>query len=287
MIGRLALGTVQFGLDYGISNVSGQVPLSEIQQILDYCRQVGIDTLDTAYAYGQSEQRLGEAGVAGFRIVSKIPASCTSIGDARRTLDESLRRLGTTDLYGLLYHDYNTYSGGHLDWEELLSLQQEYSIERVGFSFYHPHQWQELRERDIYPQLVQLPYNLFDRRFAPLFATAAEENTEIHVRSAFLQGLFFRDPDTLPPYFAPVADRLRSLRAVANDDAATIAALCLRFVLADDRIDRVVIGTESKSQLEANVTAIGDTDTIPAIPDELLAELAIDDLSILNPSRWK
>jgi aryl-alcohol dehydrogenase-like predicted oxidoreductase len=74
---------------------------------------------------------------------------------------------------------------------------------------------------------------------------------------------------------------------MANDDAATIAALCLRFVLADDRIDRVVIGTESKSQLEANVMAIGNTDTIPAVPDELLAELAIDDLSILNPSRWK
>ena len=68
---RIALGTVQFGLRYGIANRTGQVTPEQAGEILEIARAASIDTLDTAIDYGESELRLGGAGVAGFRIVTK------------------------------------------------------------------------------------------------------------------------------------------------------------------------------------------------------------------------
>ena len=68
---KIALGTVQFGLDYGITNHSGQVSIDEVKNILDYAKHKGIDTLDTAARYGNSEQVLGEIGVNNYRIITK------------------------------------------------------------------------------------------------------------------------------------------------------------------------------------------------------------------------
>ena len=62
---KVALGTVQFGLDYGVTNQHGQVTIEEVESILDFAKINGIDTLDTASRYGNSEQVLGDAGVNG------------------------------------------------------------------------------------------------------------------------------------------------------------------------------------------------------------------------------
>ena len=70
---KLALGTVQFGVPYGVANSTGQVPESEGSSILSYARTLGIDTLDTAIAYGESERRLGSIGVAGWNVITKLP----------------------------------------------------------------------------------------------------------------------------------------------------------------------------------------------------------------------
>ena len=63
---KIALGTVQFGLNYGISNTNGQVPPEEIARILDYCKLNGIDTLDTAQGYGESEKVLSQFDLSSF-----------------------------------------------------------------------------------------------------------------------------------------------------------------------------------------------------------------------------
>src|SRR5262245_8105630 len=105
---RLALGTVQFGLRYGIANEIGQVGRDQAAAILAHAHAAEVDTLDTAIGYGQSEQRLGEIGVAGWRVVSKLPSIPESCADVSRwvheSLDGSLSRLGIPKLYGLLLH---------------------------------------------------------------------------------------------------------------------------------------------------------------------------------------
>ena len=285
MVQRLALGTVQFGLDYGINNAVGQVPPAEIQKILAFCREAGIDILDTAYAYGQSEERLGAAGVEDFRVVSKLPKECANLSDARRILDQSLGRLGINTLYGLLYHDFDTYGTGRLSWADMLVLQEEYGIRRVGFSFYYPEQWKQLSAQDVVPQIVQLPYNVFDRRFEDLLASAAQSGTEVHIRSTFLQGLFFRDPRQLPAHFAAVKEPLELLHRVTNGSTAKLATTCLRFVLANPHVDRAVIGTDSLAQLQANVRGL--TEEVEDEVQQAIADLRVDDPSIIDPSQWR
>ena len=108
MANRLALGTVQFGLRYGVANTSGQVSLDEVTAILQQAWAAGVDTLDTAIAYGESEQRLGEIGVEGWRVVSKLPAMPSDPSDIGGWVEDavecSLRRLNIDCLYGLLLH---------------------------------------------------------------------------------------------------------------------------------------------------------------------------------------
>ena len=105
---RLALGTVQFGLNYGIANQQGQVSHDEAKAILDHASAHGIDTLDAAIAYGNSEQRLGEIGVQHWQVVSKLPAipeGCSDISQwVADSVKESLQRLKIKRLYGLLLH---------------------------------------------------------------------------------------------------------------------------------------------------------------------------------------
>ena len=80
---RIALGTAQFGMDYGIANTKGQVTRSEVKEIIQLAESRGIDTIDTAIVYGESEACLGDAGVQGFKVITKLPPlpeSCTDVG---------------------------------------------------------------------------------------------------------------------------------------------------------------------------------------------------------------
>src|SRR5450631_984591 len=106
--GRLVLGTAQFGLAYGVANQGGLVDREEVQKIMDHAWLEGIDTLDTAAAYGESERRLGEIGVRQWRIISKLPAIPTSVTDVgawvSSSIGHSLQLIGVLSLYGLLLH---------------------------------------------------------------------------------------------------------------------------------------------------------------------------------------
>lgn len=117
---KLALGTVQFGLNYGIANESGQVSLAQAKEVLALAHLHGIADLDTAIAYGDAEARLGQIGVSGFRIVTKLPPMPADVADAgiwaKAELAGSLRRLGCSSVFGLLLHrsaDLNGPQGKH------------------------------------------------------------------------------------------------------------------------------------------------------------------------------
>src|SRR3990172_7099104 len=105
---KLALGTVQFGLPYGVANLHGQVSFDEARAILNYAETAGLDMLDTAVAYGNSEQHLGEIGVTQWQVVSKLPAIPEACADVAAwvgaSVEASLQRLQIRQLHGLLLH---------------------------------------------------------------------------------------------------------------------------------------------------------------------------------------
>lgn len=283
---RLALGTAQFGLAYGVANC-GQVSGDEVGAILSHAWAEGIDTIDTAVAYGDAEQRLGERGVGQWRIVSKLPAvpdGVTGVGAwVRKSAEASLERLGVPRLGALLLHhpaDLSGRHGGEIR-RALDSLKADGLIEKTGVSVYSPEDldaiWPELR-----PDLVQAPFNVLDRRLVSSgwLARLGDAGVEVHVRSVFLQGLLLLDDGLRPPAF----NRWRPLWMRWRDwlEAEMLTPLqgCLGFALSHSEIDRVVIGVESVGQLREILSAAAHECVLPPV------DLVSADMDLIDPRRW-
>lgn len=286
MLSRLALGSVQFGLNYGINNSAGQVSFSELDAILKLSTQKGIDTIDTAYAYGNSENNLGDAGIEAFKIISKLPVCSGLDSEIRNFFFDSLQRLRKESIYGYLFHDFNTFFNCQRSWETLQYLKQENKIKKIGFSLYNPTDLEYLLDKRMEFDIIQIPFNVFDTRFVSYFEILKKKEVEIHTRSAFLQGLFIRETDTLPSFFDTVKSKLRDIKALALALDVSVSNLCLNYVLSYPEIDKVVIGVDNASQLYQNMESLNSYSKVELVKNKL-TQLSVNDENILNPAKWK
>jgi aryl-alcohol dehydrogenase-like predicted oxidoreductase len=285
---RLALGTVQFGLPYGIANATGQVPRKEVAAILAHAFAAGLDTLDTAIAYGDSEHRLGQLGVAAWRIVSKLPAIPPQCPDveawAHASVDDTLSRLHVPRLHGLLVHKAPELCGprGPELRRALESVRASGKAAKIGVSVYGPDELDELSSVGPF-DLVQAPFNAFDQRLqtSGWLARLSAAGTEIHVRSVFLQGLLLMKASDRPLRFQRWQPLWDAWDGWLETDGLTALAACLRFVLSQPLFDRVIVGVDSVGQLRE----ILDTSNLP--PLDPPPTLAIEDPDLINPSRWR
>ena len=284
---KLALGTAQFGLVYGISNTRGQVPADEVKLLLQMAADAGIDTLDTANAYGESEAVLGKAldESSTFRIITKYPAHDSGRSPSE-LWQESYVRLGGRQIYGYLLHNYAEFRHRLHLVDFLQKLRAEGCVQRTGFSLYHPDELQEIFDRGLPFELVQVPCSVLDQRFIPFFPELQRRGVEVHIRSAFLQGLVFRSPDSLGDFFRPARDILLELRRIAERMRMSIVELCLGFCLMQKGVDRVIVGVDGMANLLQNIAACKMTDRLSEHLDELI-QLQLTAPQILNPSLWQ
>jgi len=283
---QLALGTVQFGLDYGINNSRGRVPKSEVCAILRTARKAGIDTLDTASAYGDSENVLGECleeSEDNFRIVTKLAADLAR--GVAPAFEESLGRLRRKHVAALMFHSFATYGANPRLFDELVSLKTQGRVERIGFSLYKPEEAELLLARHLPFDIIQVPYNLFDRRFETVFGRLKSQGVEIHVRSVFLQGLFFKPLDALDDRFAPVRPMLEAIHEAADKSGLGIPAICLAFADRIPEIDRIVVGVDGLDNLESNIRAF-NARSEGANYLGALDNLSVEDENIILPYNW-
>ena len=285
---RLALGTVQFGQSYGIANARGRVGVDEVRAILDRAREAGIDTLDTAVVYGDAELTLGRVGVAGFRVISKVPTVAQVEGPVDAWLLEqieaSLGRLGISKLYGLMLHHPDDLLGPHGP-AVVAGLDEAVArgwVGKIGVSVYTPEQLATLVDR-MPMGLVQIPANVFDRRFATSgwLARLAQRGTEVHARSAFLQGLLLMPAADIPATFAPSLPQLAAWHAWLAGQGVSAVEACLSHVGSYPEIDRVVAGCDGIDQLNEIIACAA------ASPRRAPDELSSTDPSLLNPALWK
>lgn len=284
---RLALGTAQFGLHYGIANQEGQVKRSAVKAMLHLAANNGIDTLDTAIAYGESEACLGEVGTQDFKLVTKLPAvpdSCTDVsGWVQEQVAASLARLGVNALYGLLLHRPQQLleSDGKILFQTLQGLKKTGQVQKVGVSIYAPSELEVLTPRYRF-DLVQAPFNLVDRRLhtSGWLKRLKDEGVEIHTRSAFLQGLLLMSQDSIPKKFSPWSDLWDKWHDWLEHHAASAVQGSLAFPLSFPEIDRVVVGADSVSQLQQIISAASS-----AAPVDL-PDLDCDAENLINPARW-
>ena len=288
MSSRLILGTAQFGMPYGIANRSGQVAPGEATAVLAIARQSGIDTLDTAVAYRDSEARLGAAGIDGWRVVTKLPPLPADCADAAAWVDAmvmgSLGRLGVSSLYGLLLHRSRDLGGpaGEALYAAMSALKAAGRVQKIGVSIYDPAEIEVLSGRFAL-DLLQTPFNVVDRRIRDggWLARLQRMGTEVHARSVFLQGLLLMAAGDRPARFAAWGRLWTVWEEWVSAQQVTPLQACLAFALAQPEIAGVVVGVDSSRQLREILAAdaLRSSSILPA-------ELACDDPDLINPSRW-
>ncbi|AYA36684.1 aldo/keto reductase [Hymenobacter oligotrophus] len=286
-ISRLALGTAQFGLAYGINNTLGRPTDEVVHRTLAEAQAAGIALLDTAAAYGDSETRLGQwlskQPTTAFEIVTKVGAAPAS--EVLGSVQASLARLQQPQVYGVLFHDFGALQLQPEAWQGLLAARAAGYTQRIGVSLYHPWQAEWLLEHGYQPQLVQVPYNVLDQRFASLLPSLANEGIEVHGRSAFLQGLLLRPLHTLPAFFEPLQPKLAQMRAVVAEVGVPLEAALLLFAATAPGMSRVVIGVDSPENLQANLAAGAYLPQFGQLREQLQAFAEPTDTYIL-PYAW-
>lgn len=291
---KLGLGTVQFGLDYGVSNKQGMTPLAEVKEIFKVAHDQGIALLDTATLYGKSEEVLGASllPIHDFNIVTKTPQFKKQKIDRKDGLklkecfEASLTKLGKQNLYGLLIHhadDLLTEGGEHL-MEMMLALKASGLVKKIGVSVYKGDQIDRILE--LYTvDLVQLPINFLDQRLliSGKIRALKNANVEIHARSIFLQGLLLMPLEQVPDYFTPIKPLLLQYHSHLKAYEMSPLQGALSFMKGCEDIDSIILGVSSKKDLTEILQAW------QTMPEETFRfhTYACSDERMINPALWQ
>lgn len=284
---RLAIGTVQFGMPYGVANSVGRVTLVEASNILALARKEGVDTLDTAIAYGESERVLGQIGLDGYQVITKLPSTLNNETDVFKwveiQVEGSLKKLKQKEIYGLLLHRSSalTEKNGDILYRALIDLKAQGTIQKIGVSIYSPSELDFVfKNFDI--DLVQAPVNLFDRSMEStgLGQMLQKKGIEVHARSIFLQGLLLMNPESRPQKFSKWHEAFQAFDNWLADENKTPLQATLKYVDQLSFVDKLIVGVDSKVHLEQILAALNSSSVeVPVFFDR-------EDTRLINPSRW-
>lgn len=297
---KLVLGTVQLGLKYGLNNPHGQPTQEESFSILDAAIAFGIDTFDTAWAYGSAEDVIGawisSRSLAGkVKIISKMkPHSLndypdgTKFSDAvKMQLDKSLKRLGIGSLDGYLFHSPHYIYMSHAV-EGMKKAKQAGLVNNIGVSVYD--EAEALQAAELGVDYIQVPYNAFDQRLdsTAFFDLADKKNIAVFARSPFLQGLLLMKPDDLPPNLAYLRSHLERFIEVSKAHGYNQVEAAMIFVNEKCRADNIVFGVDSVEQLAQDFKAaqLPLSAKSAGFADEIAGSFKDLNKGAINPSLW-
>jgi len=289
---KIGLGTVQFGMPYGISNTAGMTGEGEVRRILDYAALQGIRMLDTAAAYGESEKTLGCLLPAGssFHIVTKTaPVRSNYVDDQAvasigQIFEYSLKNLHRDSVYGLLIHQAKDLlkQGGERLASWLMEQKASGKTAKIGVSVYDRETLDAILENHAI-DLVQMPLNILDQRLLAngYLSELKAAGIEIHARSAFLQGLLLMDPEDMPSYFSGIKAHMAGLRDFIAERGYSPLEAAIGFVSSIEEMDSVICGVNTLKQMKE---IVGCSET--KVSTGLFAKFAIANEKILDPSQW-
>ena len=282
---KLGLGTVQFGQAYGLANKNNRVKKKDVSDMLTYAREHNIDLLDTAVDYGNCESVLGQSGVKSFSIVTKLPG----LPDMAKNMDcwvkdslaQSRLRLGQEKLYGLLLHRPEDLlsSNGEALYRALTEEKQAGHISKLGVSIYSPVELELIIQR-FKIDLVQVPCNVLDRRLinSGWLKKLKDCGVEVHVRSAFLQGLLLMP--SLPEYFNRWGEEFTRWHQWLETNQIDPVDACLTFLKQVPGLDRIIVGAVNVEQL-AHIETCFQRQS-----DYVLPNISTEDEALIIPSNW-
>ena len=289
MNSKLILGTVQFGLNYGINNIVGKPSKKNIKSILDSAYNNGIQLLDTAEAYGDSQNKIGENhnnSTNKFNVITKFSSNAEGFSlNIIERVHNNLKILDVDKLYCYMFHSFDDFENHFENYrKELRLLKKNGIIDNIGVSVYTNNELESVLKFDEI-SLVQLPFNLLDNdnKRGDILKKAKVKGIEIHTRSVFLQGLFFKKISELGDKIKPLEPYLRSLNDLCDKDYK-INDLALNYVCNKKNIDRVLIGVDNVFQLKANI--VSEKRNIQKEIFKKIEAIDVKEIELLNPSNW-
>jgi aryl-alcohol dehydrogenase-like predicted oxidoreductase len=289
MSNKLVLGTVQFGLNYGVNNNEGKPTQKVINEILSYAFENNITILDTAEAYGDAQHRIGsyhKTSPYKFNIITKFSSGINDLSNAIiKRVEDNLITLNVDKLYAYMFHSYDDFKKYFKGFKkDLQQLKRENKIENIGVSVYTNEQLLDvLNFSDI--TLVQLPFNLLDNesKRGDILKLAKQKGVEIHTRSAFLQGLFFKPLKEFPMKLNSLIPYLKKINHIKKDLSVSTESLSLKYPLQKEYIDKVIIGVGSIEQLKSNLKITNQSTDISL---KKIDDINVAEKELLNPANW-
>ncbi len=285
---QLVLGAAQFGMTYGINNTTGKPSLDAIGQILLKAAENNIKEIDTAQGYGDSEETLQKVLNhktdqyiihSKFKLDGKIHVS--QINDS---LKKTINTLKIKKIGYFFFHDFNQF-----DQMKNQKIDSDFISQKslgLGASVYNIEEFDKAINTP-WIKAIQLPINLFDisEKKIKLIEQAVQLDKKIYCRSVFLQGLFFKPVETLPSVLQPLKPKLVELQAISKKHNVPVADLALAFVKSIFGIHGVLIGVETVSQLEKNISSF-KTDVSTEILNQIGQLRVKEHTHLLHPLSW-
>ena len=287
---KLILGTVQFGLDYGINNSIGKPTNKNIYKILDYAYENGIRTLDTAESYGNAHLIIGnylkKNSKKKFKLISKLNSKqILNKGKLKFHIINKLKEFNIEYIHGYMIHDFKNFIKNEYLLKELESIKREGFINIVGISLYENDEIVNVINNYNNFDFIQVPFNLLDNetRRGKVLKLAKKKNIKIFSRSTFLQGLFFKQLNSFPSNLNPLKKYIKKIKNIQASSQTDINSIALNYCLSKKYIDKVLIGVESLSQLKKNLNDIKNNNL--DFQTEI-DKMIVEETSLLNPTNW-
>lgn len=289
MIEKVVLGTVQFGVNYGINNSVGKPSKKSVKNILDTAYVNKIEVLDTAEAYGNSQEVIGEYHKTSnnkFKIITKYSSKVKKLPqNITDRINQNIKILGIDYLYCYMFHSFNEFKNYfHLFKDELCQLKKSGKVEKLGVSIYTNDQLNEVL-KVVEIDLIQLPFNLLDNhsKRGEILIKAKQKGVEIHTRSSFLQGLFFKPICKIPEELTLLKPYLKEIEEIRKKIELPIEKISLKYPLQKEYISKIVIGVDSKEQLLKNIEILKDKVKISL---SQIDAIDVKEKYLLNPANW-
>ncbi len=298
----LALGTVELGLDYGIAvpGEFGRPAEAEAIRLVHSALDSGMNLIDTARAYGESEAVLGRAlrgrraeVVLATKVRTQRDDGTTPAGPELRqhmqaSLETSLRLLQTdyVDIWQVHNVDTALLAQRELLGQVFAEARSSGKARAIGGSTYGVEMPMTAIESGLF-DMLQVTYSVLDQRLSDqLLPTAAERDIGIVVRSILLKGALTARGDYLPDHLAELRERSRQFRELVtySDLGISPVQVAVAFGLAHPQIHSVLVGVRSEQELREALSAA--TVTLPADLLAQLSALRLDDADLLNPGTW-
>lgn len=276
---ELILGTAQLAAHYGITaSVGSERTRDTARSILDTAFQIGIRTLDTAPAYGDAESIIGEFG-DGFNIHTKVLKGM----DPSESLKLSLRYLRRSTVDLLYLHDVHQL---HCDPDgtllQLMNARKNMEC-GIGVSIYDHDDLSCIPDAS-HLDAVQIPINVFDRRFAGSFISDQKDlGRRLYGRSLFLQGALLAPLSMIDSRLPALAPFVLAFQERCAEVSISPLVGCLAWARSVSGIDGLIVGAQSVNELEKICTAWLE---VPKATSEIFDDLEVPNVDLVDPRKW-